>query len=156
MEASSDKRWLRRAVLTGVFYTVLGVAFSALAGSAGTNQARVMWRLTAWTVSAIAFAAHLTYERLKLRSSPLATASHCAMAVALGALGLAVAAYLHALRAASSNQRSHALALVLLPVLCGLPAFGVALAAVGALKLVRPRARVAAGNRVAPERVEHR
>jgi hypothetical protein len=137
MGASSDKRWLRRVLFTGVFYTVVGVTFSALAGSAGTNQARVMWRLTAWAASAIAFAAHLAYEQLKLRSSPLTTAWHCAMAVALGALGLAVAANLHALRDASSNQRSHALSLVLLPVLCGLPAFGVALAAAGALRLAR-------------------
>jgi len=137
MEASSNKRWLRRVLFTGVFYTVVGVTFSALAGSAGTDQARVMWRLTAWMASAIAFAAQLGYEQLKLHSSSFSTAWHCAMAVALGALGLAVSANLHALRAASSNQRSHALSLVLLPVLCGLPAFGVALAAAGALRLAR-------------------
>jgi|GEM_PF-1629546 len=124
-------------VFTGVFYTVVGVTFSTLAGSAGTNQARVMWRLTAWTASAIAFAAHLTHEHLTLRRTPLATAWHCAMAVALGAFGLAVAANIHALRAASGNQLSHALSLVLLPVVCGLPAFGVALAAAGALRLAR-------------------
>ena len=137
MEISSDKRWLRRVVFTGVFYTFVGITFSALAGSAGTYQARVMWRLTAWAASAIAFAAHLAYEHLKLRSSPLTTAWHCAMTVALGAFGLAVAANLHALRDASSNQRSQALSLVLLPVLVGLPAFGVALAAAGALRLAR-------------------
>lgn len=125
-------------LLVGAVYLVAGVAFATLAGWSGSNQMRVMWRLAAWVISAAAFAAHIGYEHVRLRSSPRTTALHASLGVALGAFALAVAANLHA-PAASSQQHSHALAraLVLWPVLTALPAFIVALAAAAGLSLGR-------------------
>jgi hypothetical protein len=113
--------------LVGVVYLVAGLAFATLAGGAASAQLRVTWRLAAWVVSAVAFAAHIRYEHVRLRSSPRITALHAALAVALGAFGLAVAATVHA-QAVSSIRPAYALALVLWPVLTAVPAFIVALA----------------------------
>jgi uncharacterized protein (DUF486 family) len=120
--------------LVGLVYLTAGLCFATLAGWAGPNQMRAMWRLAAWVISAAAFAAHIGYEHVRLRSSPRTTAFHVSLGVALGAFALAVAANLHA-PAASSQQHSHALAraLVLWPVLTALPAFLVALAAAAGL-----------------------
>src|SRR3989454_4349392 len=103
---------------------------------AGSNQMRVTWRLAAWVISAAAFAAHIGYEHVRLRSSPATAALHASSAVAMGAFALAVAAMVHA-RAASGLQHSHALALVLWPGVTALPAFVVALAAAAGLALTR-------------------
>jgi hypothetical protein len=111
----------------GVVYLVAGLAFATLAGGAASAQMRVTWRLAAWVISAAAFAAHIRYEHVRLRSSPRRTALHAAMAVALGAFGLAVAATVHA-QAVSAIRPAYALALVLWPAVTGVPAFIVALA----------------------------
>src|SRR5712691_2788069 len=92
MDASSRKRWLRTVILVGVVYLVVGVAFSTFAGWSASNQMRVTWRLLAFLTSAGAFAIHIGYEHFRLGSSPLITALHASMAVAVGAFGLAVAA----------------------------------------------------------------
>jgi uncharacterized membrane protein YgdD (TMEM256/DUF423 family) len=65
-----------------------------------------------------------------LRSSLRTTALHAALAVGLGAFGLAVAATLHAQR---TNHHFPAIALVIWPVATALPAFVVALAAAAVL-----------------------
>ncbi len=135
MNSSGPPRWLRAVIGVGVVYLVAGVTFAAL--SAASNQMRVTWRVAAWVISAAAFAAHIGYEQVRLRSSPGTTALHAALAVALGAFGVAVAANVHA-QAAAIHQRSVALALVLWPVLTALPAFVVALAAAAALARTRP------------------
>src|SRR5713101_5343019 len=137
MDPSPHGRWLRAVILLAVVYLVIGVTFATLAGSSGSQQLRVTWRLAAWSASAAAFAAHIGYEHFRLRSSPRITAWHSSIAVALGALALAVAANVHAHRAASPNQPALALALVVWPALCGLPAFVVALAAAAGLAHTR-------------------
>jgi len=124
-------------ILLAVVYLVIGVTFATLAGSSGSQQLRVTWRLVAWLASAAAFAAHISYEHFRLRSAPRITAWHSSMAVALGALALAVGANVHAQRAASTNHRGLAVALVLWPALGGLPAFVVALAAAAGLARTR-------------------
>ncbi len=134
MDASGRLRWLRAVLLFGVGYLVVGITFSAL--PAASHQMRVAWRLAAWVISAAAFAAHIGYEHVRLRSSPGTTALHASLAVALGAFALAVAANVHA-QAAASHQLSHTLALVLWPVVTALPAFVVALAAAAGLGLTR-------------------
>src|SRR5439155_1076604 len=96
------------------------------------------FRLGAWAISGAAFAAHIAYEQVRLRSSPGPTALHASLAVALGAFALAVAANVHA-QAAASHQPSHFLALVLWPVVTALPAFVVGLAAAAGLGLARAR-----------------
>ena len=128
---------LPAVILLGVVYLLVGITFGTLAGRAASHQTQVAWRLGAWLVSAAAFAGHIGYEQFRLRTSRRKTALHVALCAALGAFGLAVAATVHAQLAGASNQRAFAIALVAWPVLCGLPAFVVALAAAAALGLTR-------------------
>lgn len=121
-----DRRWLRAALLVAAGYGVIGITF----GPAG-------WRLGAFLVSAVAFGAHITYEQVRLGTVPRLTAWHSSVAVALGAFALAVSANLHALRTGSGNPRLLALALVAWPLLCGLPAFIVALGVAAGLSRTR-------------------
>jgi hypothetical protein len=137
MDRSANQRWLREAILFGIVYLVVGIAFGALANSSASNQMRVAWRLAAWLASAAAFAAHIGYEHYRLRSSPPRAAFHVSVAVALGAFAIAVAANVHALRAASSQQRSLAFALVAFPAVAAAPAFVVALAVAAVLARTR-------------------
>jgi hypothetical protein len=59
------------------------------------------------------------------------------MSVALGAFGIAAAANIHALTAGTGNQRLLALALVIWPIIIGVPAFVVALVAAAGLARMR-------------------
>ena len=104
-----------------------GIGFGALAGEAAGDRMRVAWRLGAWLISGIAFAAHLIHDSSR-HASVLATAMHVALGVALGALGLVVAAIGHALTSGSGNLRLLGISLVAWPLLTGAPAFLVALA----------------------------
>lgn len=110
-------------VLIGIGYALVGVTFAIPATHA---QA---WRLAAWAVSALGFAAHITYERFQVRSPPLSGAMHVAFAVAVGAFGLAVGANIHSMFVESTGQHRTLvlLALVIWPILTALPAFVVAL-----------------------------
>jgi hypothetical protein len=135
MNASGLPRSLRAVILVGVVYLAAGLTFATLA--AASTQMRTTWRLAAWVISLAAFAAHIWYEHAQLRSAPRTAALHVALAVALGAFGLAVAANVHA--QAPANHQRVALALVLWPVVTALPAFVVALAA-AALARTRPSA----------------
>ena len=60
------------------------------------------------------------------------------MAVALGAFGLAVAANLHSLQVGTGDRQLLALALVIWPIMTGVPSFVVALAAAFGLARIRP------------------
>ena len=123
-------------VLFGMVYLAVGVGFPNPA-AAGTTQ--FIWRLAAWLTSAAAFAVHIALEHFRLRNSPPTTALHVAFAVALGAFGLAGAANVHALSAGTGNRRWLALALVIWPIMTGVPAFVVALAAATGLGRLRPK-----------------
>ena|SRR6266550_6743277 len=136
MTTTDRVRWFWTVVLVGVVYLAAGLVFAALAKSAGSHQMVVAWRLAAWVISAAAFAAHIWYEQVRLLSSPVTTAFHSALAVGLGAFGLAVAASLHA---QSTHQHFPAFALAAWPVATALPAFLVALAAAAVLTRVRRR-----------------
>jgi hypothetical protein len=127
-------RWVRAVLLVGILYLAAGLVFGALAGSAGSNQVRVAWRLAAWLISAAAFAAHIVYEQVRLRSSSRTTALHAALAAGLGAFGLAVAARLHA---QATQHHFPAIAIAIWPVMTALPAFVVALAAAAVLTRAR-------------------
>jgi vacuolar-type H+-ATPase subunit I/STV1 len=137
MDASSHRNWIRSAILVGLVYLVAGIVFGALAGAAASSQMRTAWRLAAWLASAIAFAAHIRYDYVRLQNRPVVTASHAAAAVAFGAFALAVAANIHAMSVASANRRLLAIALVAWPVLAAIPAFLVALAATAVLARTR-------------------
>jgi hypothetical protein len=124
-------------VLLGGGYFVFGVAFAAFASWSASNSMRETWNRLGFLFSAVAFALHIGYEHFRLRNSPLITASHVSIAVALGAFALAIKANVHGYRVGSSNQRLLAFALVAWPALTAVPAFVVALIAAAGLALRR-------------------
>jgi hypothetical protein len=79
---------LRCSMLTRI---IVGIVFAV-----PTTHVQV-WRLAAWMVSAIGYATHIADERFRLRNSPGSAALHVALAVALGAFGLAVGAKMDSL-----------------------------------------------------------
>lgn len=91
MEASGHRRWFRAVMLCGAVYVIVGITFAALANTSASVQSRVAWRLAAWFISAVAFAAHVGYEHFRRRSSPRTTAFDASLAVAAfaAAAGLA-------------------------------------------------------------------
>src|SRR5437879_12474017 len=113
-------------------YALSGVGFGILASSADANHVR-LWRLAAWLASGVVAAAQIGYEHFRLGSSPRSTAWHAAGAVALGAFGLALAANIHWLFAATRGPRAPLLALVGWPVITAVPAFLGALAVAAVL-----------------------
>jgi protein-S-isoprenylcysteine O-methyltransferase Ste14 len=131
-------------LLVGIVYLAVGIIFGALAGAATSDQMRGIWRLAAFVVSAVVFGAHIGYEHFRLGNTPRLTAFHAAAAVALGACALAAAANLHSLTVASGNQRLLLIALVAWPLLCALPAFGVAFAAAAGLRAMGRKASLGA------------
>ncbi len=110
-------RWMLGVLLAGLLYLVIGIGTADLARLSGGA-----WRLVAWATSAVVFLAHIAYERTRLRSATMTSALHAALAVALGAFGLALAATLRA--AATGNYRgAFALALVAWPAMTGIVSF---------------------------------
>jgi len=110
-------------MLFAAVYLVVGVAFP---NPSAANKNQFMWRLGAWLICALAFAIHIVLEHFRFRNPAGRTAFHVALSVALGGLGLAVAANVHALSAGTGNRSLLALALVLWPLITGAPAFLVA------------------------------
>ena len=88
MDDSSRQRWLATVVLAGALYLVVGIGFGALAGAAASDQSRFFWRLSAYLVSAVVFAAHIAHEHFRLRNTARPTAWHASVGVALGAFAL--------------------------------------------------------------------
>jgi hypothetical protein len=118
------KSWFPVAAAIGVTYALVGIAFALHAAHAQ------MWRVAAWAVSAAVYAAHICYERFRLRNSRLRAALHVALAAALGAFGLAVGANIHAHHIGTPAQHRLLLmlSLALWPIITAAPAFCVALA----------------------------
>jgi hypothetical protein len=125
MSASDTSRWLGAALAVGIAYLVIGLATASLAGAAASAQGRTGWRLAAWVISAVVFAGHVAYERLRLRTPAASASFHAALAVALGAFGLAAAATVHAAAGAGADRR-YGLALILWPLATAVPAFAAA------------------------------
>ncbi len=127
MDDSGRQRWLSTAILVGVLYLAVGITSPALAGAAASNQMRFFWRLSAFIISAVVFAAHIAYEHFRLRNTVRPTAWHASVAVAFGAFTLALAANIHDLGSASGYRPRMLIALVAWPLLTAVPAFIVAL-----------------------------
>ena len=123
-------KWVRAAAIPAVLYPIVGVTFASPLHASSTHAAVIAWRLAAWLVSAAAFASHLGYEHRQLRNSPFRAAVHCAAAVAVGAFLLAVWVNIRGYWMPSAHHsRLAPLALVVFPVVTGVPAFLVGLAA---------------------------
>lgn len=117
-------KWVRAAAIAALVYPIVGISFALPLHSASSHRSIVAWRLAAWIASAATFAIHLAYEHWRLRSTPLRGALHAAAAVAVGAFLLAVWINGRGLWDASAHHSPLApLALVLFPVITGLPAF---------------------------------
>ena len=137
MNDSGRQPWVSTAILVGVLYLAVGLASAALAGAAASNQMRFFWRLSAFVISAVVFAAHIAHEHFRLRNTARPTAWHASVAVAFGAFALALAANIHDLGSASGYRPRMLVALVAWPLLTAVPAFGVALAVAAGLRVKR-------------------
>ena len=114
---ASHQAWLPAALLVGVAYFLIGWVSTLPANDVA------FWRVSAWVVSGCAYAAHIAYEHYRLGSSPRMGASHIAVAVAIGAILLAVAGMLHSLLNTSMIGLTWLLALVVWPAVTAIPAF---------------------------------
>jgi hypothetical protein len=133
VNSSGGRAWLPAALLVGVIYLLVGRLFAA-----PTTHVHA-WRLAAWVVSAAAYGGHILYEHFRLRSSVRSTALHAAVAVAIGAFGLAVAGMIHSMSTASGIRPAWRLALVVWPAVTAIPAFLVALVAAAVLTRLSQR-----------------
>ena len=134
MDAPRRQPWIRVALLVGVLYFLIGRIFSL-------PSAHVqVWRLAAWIVSGVAYAAHIGYEHFKLRNSARLAAVHVALAVAIGAFALALAGMIHSLSTAPGFRPAWLLAMVVWPAVTALPAFLGALVAGAVLPRLRQSA----------------
>ena len=131
-----------RVALVGIVYFLIGYG-SALLDPSVPDRLRFPWRLMAWVLSAVTFAAHIGHEHFRLRTAAVKTASRVAAAVAVGALLLALGATAHAflIRPGAPIWR-YFLALILWPLITAVPAFVVAFVAATLLGRV-PAKRVA-------------
>ncbi len=123
MAAERGRPWLGVAVLVGVSYYLVGTLFALPAAHVQ------VWRLGAWAVSGLLYAAQLAFEHLGRHASARAAAFHAALAVAIGAFALAVGGAVHSWLATATIRPVWFLALVLWPLITAVPAFLVALAA---------------------------
>ena len=123
MGESPRQSWVGTVVLLGIGYALVGIVFAKPATHVHA------WRLAARIVSAIGYAAHISYERFRLQNSPGSAALHVELAVAIVAFGLAVGANIHSLSIESTNQHGQLLLLALgnWPLIAAIPAFVVAL-----------------------------
>jgi hypothetical protein len=114
-------------VAFGLVYFIVAYASIPLAtGSAAQVRG---WRLAAWAVCAVNFAAHIAFEQRRLRSAPAQTALYVAAAVAIGAFGLALAALVRAVVTGTGQPALLAIAMLAWPLVTAVPAYLVAFAA---------------------------
>jgi hypothetical protein len=133
MDRERGQDWVRAALLVGLVYFLIGRLFSL-----PTERAHA-WRLSAWAVSAIVYAAHIAYEHFTLRDTPRTTALHAAFAAAMGAFALALGAMAHTMSTGATLGSKWLLAIAVWPIGTALPAFLVAWALAAMLTRLSPR-----------------
>jgi hypothetical protein len=133
---AQDRTVYAAILLSAALYGAIGVITAVLAKRAVSPTP---WRLAAWVLSGIVFAAHIIYDRRRNGSSAASTALRVAAAVAVGAFLLAAAANVN--HHPAGRNRSLSLALVAWPLLIMIPAFVAALIATGLLARFRPAKR---------------
>jgi hypothetical protein len=127
MDNSGRHGWLSTAILAGVLYAAVATATAVLAGAAASNQMQFFWRLSAFGISAVVFAAHIAHEHFRLRNAARPTAWHASVGAASGGFMLALIANIHDLGSASGYRPRMLIAFVAWPLLTAVPAFIVAL-----------------------------
>jgi len=110
------------------------------------RSVRILLEAGAWIVSAGVYAAHIGYEHFRIRSSLHSTALHVAFGAAIGAFGLAAIANVHSLLTGTGNLRLLRLALLIWPLITGVPAYVVAFVFTAVLFRVLRRRAAIAGN----------
>jgi hypothetical protein len=140
MNDSGSRRWLSAVILAGALYLTTGVTSANLAGGAASDRSRFLWRLSAFVISAVVFAAHIAYEHFGLHNAARPTAWHASLGVACGAFGLALVANIHDLGSASGYRPRMLVALAAWPLLTAVPAFVAALGVAAGLGVKRRRA----------------
>ena len=138
MKNSTGPRWYNAAIVVGVIYFAIAVATGGLAAMAQSDRAQFLWRLSAFIFSGLLFLAHIAYEQFRVHSTPKATAVHTSIAVAIGALALAVSANLNDLFFAMGYRWRMLLAFILWPILTAVPAFVSALILATVIRKLRP------------------
>ena len=81
------------------------------------------WRLAAWAASGVVFAIHIWNEHFRERHTPVRTAIHTSLGVAIGGFGLAVVGMIHSFILTSSIGSLWLIALVAWPAITAIPAF---------------------------------
>lgn len=138
------KAWI--ILLAAVAYVLIGTGTSMLAAGASSSVGGKVSRLAAWLLSLVVFGVHLAIERSR-DPRRVRVAARVALAVAIGAFGVAALGPLRMHWGEPARLKLVMLSLVAWPVLTGVPAFVVAL--LGGIGLDR----FAAGTEASPSRV---
>jgi hypothetical protein len=137
MDAPDRKHWVRAALVVGVTYAAIGIAFSVFGSWSASSSGHLTWNRLAFLASGIVFAFHIAYEHFRLHSSVRPTAARVSIAVAIGAFLLALKANIHDLGSATGYRPRVLIALVAWPLLTAVPAFIVALVVASGLTFKR-------------------
>jgi hypothetical protein len=123
------------AILAGIAYVLIGRFFP------NPPTDNFWWRLGAWILSAGVFAAHVVYVHSRKQVSAARVARSVAIGCAIGGFGLAATAM--ALNAVKGTPRTGTwmLALVLWPLILGVPGFVVAYVSATLLQRFNPRGK---------------
>ena len=133
-------------LLAGVAYVLIGIGTSMLAAGVSSLVGGKAWRLAAWLLSLIVFGVHLAIERRR-DPRPVRAAARVALAVAIGAFGVAALGPVRMHWGEPARLKLIMLSLVAWPLLTGVPAFVVAfLVSIGL-------DRLAAGTQASPSRI---
>lgn len=118
---------VRLVILCALLYVVVGYYPGEFARTASAIPVRNAWRLSAWLLSFVVFAGQVYYEKRRLGRALSATALDAAAAVALGAILVALVGPVRSHWGTDTQGRALA-AVVIWPVMLGIPAFLAALA----------------------------
>lgn len=113
-------------VFAGAAYVVIGTVAPTAAGRGSPAAAVTAWRLVAWLLSLVVFGVHFVYERGRAPRR-LTVAARVGIAVALGALGVAILGPVRSHWADPSRSKLIVLTIIAWPLLAGAPAFAAAL-----------------------------
>lgn len=126
-------------LLAGAAYVLVGTTTAMLAGHASSSVTVKGWRVAAWLLSLAVFGIHFAVERGR-GERRVSVAVQVALAVAIGALGLAALGPVRTHWGEPARLKLVALSLLLWPILTGTPAFVAAL--LGGFVLDRAAGRI--------------